>query len=282
MRTQCSHCQSMFKVPEEHKGNKVKCPKCGQLFVIRPFVEKAPLEVCSSCGRNIGKLDHPCVFEGEVVCTECDEKFREVRRVSPDAELPPSKSPEQVCKPEWLPLSQASKAGIIVASIVILSGIGMLFYKSEVPHAPAQKMREISIPAGAPILDNQGNIVGFGKERKVMIPEGPFDPPPDPETVRFRRLVGIGAILGIGICILLRSFLSGLGAVRLLLTILGGLIVGFSFGQIFAAVVCWGWSINPGALAGSLICSLPGAVLLKYGFRPKKSLQKVHIVTLQK
>ena len=33
-------------------------------------------EICANCGRKIGKLETPCVFNGNVVCEECDQILR--------------------------------------------------------------------------------------------------------------------------------------------------------------------------------------------------------------
>lgn len=76
MKTQCPHCQARFKVPDENKGKKAKCPKCNKPFVIARFVESTVVEGCTSCGRKIGKLEQTCVFDGRVVCKQCDETLR--------------------------------------------------------------------------------------------------------------------------------------------------------------------------------------------------------------
>lgn len=33
-------------------------------------------ELCGNCGRAIGKMEKPCVFDGNVVCFECDQRLR--------------------------------------------------------------------------------------------------------------------------------------------------------------------------------------------------------------
>ena len=76
VKTQCPNCHVKFKVAEEHKGRKVKCPKCSQPFIITPFDAEVPVEVCSNCGRKIGKLEQACILQGERVCSECDQKAR--------------------------------------------------------------------------------------------------------------------------------------------------------------------------------------------------------------
>lgn len=76
MKTQCPNCKTKFKAPDEHKGKKVKCPKCNEVFVIVPFIEKLLVEVCSSCGREISRFEQIFVFDGEILCAECDRKLR--------------------------------------------------------------------------------------------------------------------------------------------------------------------------------------------------------------
>jgi predicted Zn finger-like uncharacterized protein len=77
MKTQCPHCQAKLKASDGVTGKKVNCPKCNQPFVIYPLIIKDNIvEICSTCGEEIGKLEQPCVFKGEIVCAECDKKLR--------------------------------------------------------------------------------------------------------------------------------------------------------------------------------------------------------------
>jgi predicted Zn finger-like uncharacterized protein len=76
MKTQCPHCQTKFKTSDGVTGKKINCPKCNQPFVISPLIKDNKVEVCSTCGKEIGKLQQACVFSEKIVCAECDKKLR--------------------------------------------------------------------------------------------------------------------------------------------------------------------------------------------------------------
>jgi predicted Zn finger-like uncharacterized protein len=76
MKTECPHCHTRFNIADEHKGKRTKCPKCKGAFVIVPFIENRPREVCSRCGREIGRFEQTFVFGGKIVCGECDRRIR--------------------------------------------------------------------------------------------------------------------------------------------------------------------------------------------------------------
>lgn len=40
MKTECPHCRHEYDLPETFKGQKVKCIKCGEVFVIKEPVKK--------------------------------------------------------------------------------------------------------------------------------------------------------------------------------------------------------------------------------------------------
>ena len=83
MKTQCPHCKAKINAPSEYKGKKVKCPKCKESFVCVESAEttipaklsnrpKEVAEKCENCGRTIGKLEQTYVYEGDVVCQQCN------------------------------------------------------------------------------------------------------------------------------------------------------------------------------------------------------------------
>jgi hypothetical protein len=47
------------------------------------------IEICSNCGREIGRSEQAYVFEGKIVCAECDKALRTNLIVEP-AEIPES------------------------------------------------------------------------------------------------------------------------------------------------------------------------------------------------
>lgn len=88
MVTKCPNCDGRFKVSHEYKGRKTRCPRCHQQFTIEQYVRKSEgtedrsregtkvMEQCRKCGRAIGHLEQAHVFEGQVICRECDAILR--------------------------------------------------------------------------------------------------------------------------------------------------------------------------------------------------------------
>jgi predicted Zn finger-like uncharacterized protein len=111
MKTQCPHCQTKFNAPDEHKGKKVKCPKCSELFFITQVFERASVDNCAACGRAISGSEQPCVFKGKIVCEKCDEKLRKgLSSVGSKEVHRPPKGTEQVTGEE--------SSGISIAGLV--------------------------------------------------------------------------------------------------------------------------------------------------------------------
>jgi len=69
------------------------------------------IEICSNCGREIGRSDQAYIFEGKIVCAECDYALRANQIVQPaetpeQAEIPErAKIPEPTEIPD-LPVAQ--------------------------------------------------------------------------------------------------------------------------------------------------------------------------------
>lgn len=117
MKTQCPHCKAGFEVPESYVGKRAKCAKCQQAFLVswcasptnNPQVspvtsgingdyskrERAhtssngasttnpKLEVCTNCGAKIGMLEQAHLYQGNVVCSECNQKLNIQERMPP-------------------------------------------------------------------------------------------------------------------------------------------------------------------------------------------------------
>ena len=76
MKIQCPHCRVKFNVADQHKGQRARCSKCGQPFVIAAIQESKRAEICSHCLRTIGADEQMHVFEGKIVCGDCNVKLR--------------------------------------------------------------------------------------------------------------------------------------------------------------------------------------------------------------
>lgn len=52
------------------------------------------IEICSNCGREIGRSEQAYVFEGKIVCVECDNALRSNQTVKPTEIPKPPAEPE--------------------------------------------------------------------------------------------------------------------------------------------------------------------------------------------
>lgn len=65
MKTECPHCRHEYDLPETFKGQKVKCIKCGEVFVIKEPVKKNSTATAASSpskrgctSAKINKMSH--------------------------------------------------------------------------------------------------------------------------------------------------------------------------------------------------------------------------------
>jgi len=53
MKTQCQHCEKLFKIPDIYKNKKVRCPVCRESFVAKEFVKPSKSEAAA---RGINEI----------------------------------------------------------------------------------------------------------------------------------------------------------------------------------------------------------------------------------
>jgi hypothetical protein len=58
------------------------------------FMHLIDIEICSNCGRDIARSEQAYVFEGKIVCAECDNALRASQIVEP-AEIPEPPAAEE-------------------------------------------------------------------------------------------------------------------------------------------------------------------------------------------
>ena len=79
IKTQCPHCEAVYKVPDVYQGKQINCPKCKESFTIQKYEganKTQQVEHCGHCGRMLQKDERACVYEGQVVCHQCNESLR--------------------------------------------------------------------------------------------------------------------------------------------------------------------------------------------------------------
>lgn len=89
MKTRCPDCGVRFNAPDRYKGKKALCPKCRKPFIVTVYHEAPKVELCTNCDREISRSEPACVFEGEIVCAECDKNLRGSKPQEPNIILPP-------------------------------------------------------------------------------------------------------------------------------------------------------------------------------------------------
>ncbi len=79
-------------------------------------------EVCEKCGRAIGKLEHPFVYEGHVVCKDCNKKLRDgPQEIAAESGSPPATPDTVLTKPAKVTAIGGMRIGAGVCNI--LAGI---------------------------------------------------------------------------------------------------------------------------------------------------------------
>ena len=79
IKTQCPHCEAVYKVPDVYQGKQINCPKCKESFTIQKYKganKTQQVQHCGHCGRMLQKDERACVYEGQVVCHQCNESLR--------------------------------------------------------------------------------------------------------------------------------------------------------------------------------------------------------------
>ena len=71
-------------------------------------------EICSNCGRQISCSDQACVFDGLIVCSECDQKLRNKE----DDSNKPSEVTAETCKICGRKIGQSERAYVVDGGIV--------------------------------------------------------------------------------------------------------------------------------------------------------------------
>lgn len=70
-------------------------------------------EICENCGRAVGKLETPCVYQEHIVCSDCDTRLRS--GISPVGVQPIEKTGKEF------------KAGMLLGFGIMILGIMFLF-----------------------------------------------------------------------------------------------------------------------------------------------------------
>jgi hypothetical protein len=85
MKAICPFCKRVLLVEHPDFNASYRCPYCKCLLgKIRPFGTRQAtnVETCQNCKRHIVKTETACVFQGNIVCIQCDDTLRKEQYVS--------------------------------------------------------------------------------------------------------------------------------------------------------------------------------------------------------
>ena len=71
------------------------------------------IEICSNCGREIGRTEQAYIFEGKIVCVECDKELRTNQIVQPTG-IP---EPAEIAKPTQISVPPVAHEPITTAEL---------------------------------------------------------------------------------------------------------------------------------------------------------------------
>ena len=80
-------------------------------------------ELCGNCGRAIGKMEKPCVFDGNVVCFECDQRLRRQATVATMGNL--GVAVVQAVR-EAVPAALAKRSGVPAIAVLVGAFIALI------------------------------------------------------------------------------------------------------------------------------------------------------------
>lgn len=207
------------------------------------FVSAEDKEICTYCGRQMPSSEQACVFEGNIVCAQCDNKLRSKPNIPIQQQVIASdNSLEKMQKQNNQATTKVSIWGIIVSAFLIfiafLPKINKLFEESllEPPSRPT---------------------ISYNQEVGSFI-----------DTVYLLTWIGTGLILFV------RSLLPGLGFLRGCLTVIGAFFACAIFAFVSFMLIAQGLPSSLCTLVGFLTPGFLGVIMLIYGFKPKKGFQK--------
>lgn len=90
-------------------------------------------EMCENCGRVIGRLEKPCVFDRNIVCFECDQRLRrQANTITPTA--PVMASPVATAEDTKPKSSNSGCTGVCIAFSIITILITLIILMSVYQH----------------------------------------------------------------------------------------------------------------------------------------------------
>ena len=237
METQCPNCQARFKADDKYQGKKVNCPKCSRSFVIVAVMQGPVVESCTRCGKKIGRIEQACILNGKILCKGCDQILRKVSKGVDSGDMRTVK-PEYASsrqKLRWLPLGEANKVGIAISVLFLLSGIYTI---SQGPR------KETGI--------------------RSMTIEGKLASVTYVHTLEYQLEASLW--IAVGLCLLVRSFLSGLGLARGVIAAFGAYLSTLPL----VLIIGLGLPKAPGVEFMEFSFWVLGIAVLIFGFRPDK------------
>jgi len=94
-------------------------------------MDTSDIEICSNCGREISRAEQAHVFDGNIVCAECNKDLRKGPQPQPTASPEPQAEAASPLKPDEQEEKQrvvvGKSVGFIIAGIILcLLGVGLI------------------------------------------------------------------------------------------------------------------------------------------------------------
>jgi predicted Zn finger-like uncharacterized protein len=290
METRCPQCQAKFNISAENKGEKVKCPKCEEVFVVEEVVEQG-LDVCSGCGSKIGSLEEKRHIDGKVFCLGCEGQIEETKKQAAFSKQGQSSQVSiEICKQCGRELERSKQAYVFEGMIVcgdcnkkLRSGEERIRDSKTVKaieYVKSQEDSENKISKAGIIISlvifgliTMSIITGYIVKGQIQRPSS--DIRFNYESLMMRHIDLFELIISMGACgcLVLRSFRPKLTFGRGIATFFGGFWVISILTAIITIFIEHGMPSNysgpAGVLLGMLLAGYPGVLLLRFGFSTK-------------
>jgi hypothetical protein len=104
MTSECPHCKYKIEIPDSYIGKEIKCPQCKKNY------KYLKSEFCSNCGRSLGHLEQAYIFNGRVVCKECDKLLCEINKTEAITQIVPVEA-KVIKRPDFINIARTGNIG---------------------------------------------------------------------------------------------------------------------------------------------------------------------------
>lgn len=274
MRLRCPNCNAETTCPHGVPASQSVCPRCGCALIPAAQDAATQEEICTQCKREISNAEQAYVFDGEVVCAECDQQLRQRNRSmagANEAEPKPTKTdasddaPPSANQPEMpqREFGYRSLVGAVVAFLFLVAASYVRLQKHT--YEPPLPLSAHYWVATHPCANIYRGLKPSGPQENLATLAT--------EYTRLEQWSTVCALGIIGLLLLIRSFRPRFRLWKGLLVIIGAGWVGFFTGTLAYAFYRWGlevWWENGAAVLGVTLVGVIGLAPLQWGLRTRE------------